>query len=113
MILLNYWAGGIVDDIFVDFRIDPIRNIDIILASYYEGNYEGYAFVLFKQNGKLWEVNGSHCSCYGLEYQWDPEETTIESLRHRLKEGTLGNSEYSGNVFNVELEEVLNQLEKE
>jgi hypothetical protein len=36
--------------------------------------------VIFEKDGKLWEVNGSHCSCYGLEGQWQPEETTWEAI---------------------------------
>lgn len=84
---------------------------DILLASYTYEDYSGSAFVLFKdiRDGKLYEVNGSHCSCYGLEGQWEPEETDIASLRHRLKEGDLGN--YSSNRFDKELEEVLDNME--
>jgi len=36
--------------------------------------------VLFKRGGKLYDVNGSHCSCFGLEDQWLPEETTVAAL---------------------------------
>jgi hypothetical protein len=28
-------------------------------------------------------VNGSHCSCHGLEGQWEPEETSMKALEHR------------------------------
>ena len=43
---------------------------------------------LFERDGKLYEVFGGHCSCYGLEDQWKPEETTTAALRYRLKEGS-------------------------
>lgn len=33
-----------------------------------------------KRTGKLYEVHGSHCSCYGFEGQFTPEETTFEYL---------------------------------
>lgn len=56
---------------------------NIIAASYDIDGYEGYAFVLYKQKGKLYEVNGSHCSCYGLEGQWQPEETSLAVLKMR------------------------------
>ena len=36
--------------------------------------YEGSAFVLFIENDKLFSVHGGHCSCFGLEDQWEPEE---------------------------------------
>ena len=83
-----------------------------MLASYTYENYSGDAFVLFRKNGKLYEVNGSHCSCYGLgeesiggsESQWQPEETTIESLKHRLKNGN-----FDGH-FSNELKELVENL---
>lgn len=90
---------------------EDYRDIDVLLASYHTGGYEGDAFVLFKKNGKLFEVHGSHCSCYGLERQWQPEETTVESIRHRLATGTLGYEDYSGNKFALELSAILNRLE--
>ena len=55
-----------------------------ILFAYYEyKDYEGRAFVLFRKDDKLYEVNGGRCSCYGLEGQWDPEETSVEALSIR------------------------------
>lgn len=62
----------------------------VLFAVYKSESYSGYAFVLFEKDGVLYEVNGSHCSCYGLEGQWMPEETTLEALEHRLNKGTLG-----------------------
>lgn len=64
--------------------------INVLVADYDTPPYEGDAFVLFERGGKLYEVNGGHCSCYGLEGQWEPEETTIEALRHRLTNATYG-----------------------
>lgn len=42
--------------------------------------YGASAFYIFEREGKLYEVNASHCSCYGFEDQWVPEETTFEYL---------------------------------
>ncbi|MCK9505440.1 MAG: hypothetical protein M0Q95_14825 [Porticoccaceae bacterium] len=83
---------------------------NVLLASYGTPNYEGHAFVLFERSGKLYEVNGSHCSCYGLEGQWKPEVTAIEVLRHRLEHGKLGAEEYDENPFSAELRTVLDSL---
>lgn len=58
---------------------------DILVASYAAGNYDGAAFVLFRKGDKLYEVNGSHCSCFGLEDQWEPEETTLDAITMRKK----------------------------
>ena len=56
---------------------------DILFAIYTDLNYSGRAFVVYTQDGKLYEVHGSHCSCNGLEEQWAPEETSWEALRMR------------------------------
>jgi hypothetical protein len=63
---------------------------EIVVAVYEYGNYEGSAFALFQRDGRLYEVHGGHCSCYGLEDQWEPEETTAEALRDRLEKGRGG-----------------------
>ena len=69
--------------------VEVLKGAKILFAEYYTGNYEGSAFVLFSRHGKLYEVHGSHCSCYGLENQWNEEETSVESLEHHLN-GTYG-----------------------
>lgn len=94
-----------------ELKKDQWQGINIILASYGNENYSGDAFVLFEKDGVLYEVNGGHCSCHGLEGQWEPEQTSIESLRHRLETGSLGADDYSGNQFADELREALIKLE--
>ena len=89
------------------------QDIKVLLASYAYECYEGDAFVLFRKDDKLYEVNGGHCSCYGLEGQWSPEETTIDTLEHRLKEGNLGNSHYGPNQFAFELTVLLQKLKEQ
>lgn len=56
---------------------------EILYAGYETPSYEGYALVIYERDGKLYEVTGSHCSCYGLEGQWTPEETTWPALALR------------------------------
>lgn len=90
---------------------DKWQNLKILLASYTNECYEGDAFVLFERDGKLFEVNGGHCSCFGLEGQWEPEETTKEALIHRLDKGDLGVSYWDkGNTFAEELRSVLDAI---
>lgn len=60
-----------------------LEGATMIYGYYTYEDYSGDAFVLFQRDGKLWEVNGSHCSCYGLEDQWGPEETSIAALKLR------------------------------
>jgi hypothetical protein len=111
---LHDWKDGGLDEMVTDFGIDKsvVEDCEILLASYSYEDYEGDAFVLFKRDGKLFEVNGCHCSCHGLESQsysgdtdtqWEPEETTKEALEHRLENSTS----YSGNEYAAELKQVL------
>jgi hypothetical protein len=60
---------------------------EILFASYEGGSYEGDAIVLFERDGKLYEAHGSHCSCYGLEDQWGPEETSWDAINLRPRKG--------------------------
>lgn len=110
---LNDWEN--IDEMKNDFEISDVElaGVRILLASYTCENYDGSAFVLFERDGKLYEVNGNHCSCYGLEGQWEPEETTVESLRHRLEKGWLGWAwDGTANTFADEFANVLNTIER-
>lgn len=79
-----------------DFNIDPsqLDQYEVLIAAYSYENYSGSAFVLLRNinTDLLYEVNGGHCSCHGLEScnysnagdtQWDPEETTLEAIAMR------------------------------
>lgn len=91
-----------------DRAIERHKNDNILFASYGYENYSGDAWVLFERDGKLYEVNGQHCSCFGLEGQWEPEEVYLPELKNRLMKGTFGTDyEWSGNVFALELIEFL------
>jgi hypothetical protein len=53
----------------------------ILYAVYDGGGYDGWARVIFVgKDGKIYEAGGSHCSCYGLEDQWDPDEVEWEQV---------------------------------
>lgn len=102
-----------LDDVLRQFDIvaERLCGSEILLASYSYENYEGQAFVLLRNaDGSLSEVNGGHCSCYGLEGQWEPEDTTLDALTHRLQSGELGTSYYGDDVFRSELAKVLDRL---
>ena len=87
--------------------LDKYKDVNIVFASYNTENWSGHAFVLFERGGSLYEVNGSHCSCYGLEEQWSEELVTLPVLEQRLLKGTFGEDDYSGNNFKKELCEFL------
>ena len=80
--------AGLVESFFPDYfhEVKPISlatDDEIVFASYGGGAYEGDALVLYERNGQLYEVSGSHCSCYGLEGQWEPEATSWQALQER------------------------------
>lgn len=91
----------------MDEALKKYENVHVLFASYGQDNYSGDAWVLFEQNNKLYEVNGSHCSCYGLEGQWEPEEVNLLELENRLINGTFGEDDWSGNEFKTELMDFL------
>jgi len=78
---------------------------EIIYAEYDGGGYDGQAEVLFYDNGSFWYVYGSHCSCYGLEDQWSPEEYSIEALKGQIERSTYG-------FFKDQKDIIMNAIEK-
>ncbi len=57
-------------------------DIEVVAAYESVGNWgcDSSAWYLFRSDGRLQEVHGSHCSCFGFEGQWTPEDTTVEYL---------------------------------
>lgn len=72
-------------------QIAELEDAEFLFAAYGGRAWEGAAIVIYTHDGKLFEVNGSHCSCYGLERQWKPEETSWGALAMRK----LDREEYS------------------
>lgn len=107
----NIFEGDFEDerDVMREFQIDEkeLQGAFILYATYECGGYEGSAFVLFLRDGQLYEVNGGHCSCMGLENQWEPEETTADVLVHRIKNGHLGQGYEDTDVFGQKLLDML------
>ena len=100
-IYLHDWAEGGREEMIGDFGISEadLAGAEILVASYTQEHYEGDAYVLFRRDGKLYEVHGSHCSCYGLsesgiygesQTQWKPEEADRDAILHRVTNGEWG-----------------------
>lgn len=104
--LFGDWEGGTLKDICRDFdlQIETFDGIRLIAAEYTYESYEGRSHVIFEKDGQLFEVIGGHCSCYGLEGQWDPEPTTLDSLRHRFVKGRLGTDDAFRAAVKIALE---------
>jgi hypothetical protein len=60
---------------------------ELIYAVYSTPAYEGNAEVIYRQGGKWFEASGGHCSCYGLEEQWDPKEIDPTEHLRAVNEG--------------------------
>ena len=104
---LTNFAG--VDDIVSNYEgrsAEDLKDAEILVAWYGYGSYCGSSFVLYRKDSKLYEVNGSHCSCYGLEGQWEPEETSWAALA--MREFYQSEGEGSG-----EMKELVQKLIKE
>ena len=74
-------------DVQRDFQMDVPEPDDVIYAEYDTPCYEGYANVIYRNGDRYYWAYGSHCSCYGLEGQWDPEEYDGRSLIEALRRG--------------------------
>jgi hypothetical protein len=106
-----FLQGWDKEQMLSDFGVDAsvLDGAEILLASYGEDHgYDGIAFVLYCKEGALYEVNGSHCSCYGLEEQWEPEPTDKNALLTRLDADYFGKS--PGSPFHEELRAILATL---
>lgn len=103
----NDWEGTGIEGMMNDFQVskEELENANILVATYSFAHYEGDAFVLFEEDGLLYEVNGGHCSCYGLENQWQPEETSPEAIKIRIESGWWERTH--GEEFVNKLKEVL------
>jgi len=112
---LNGWAGGDLRTLqsWFDIGPDAFDGLEILLASYEQNDEGGEAFVLFQRDGDLYEVNASHSTGERFEGQWEPEETSIPELRHRLEKGRLGQSDTGEDLFGNELRFLLLELEAE
>jgi len=76
-----------LEDVEAEFdQKTGLTSKDILFAYYCYEDYSGKAVVLFvsPEDGLLYEVYGGHCSCNGLEGQWEPERTSWEAL-HKSK----------------------------
>lgn len=83
------------DDVFGCFNVPQSERegVEILFADYTYEDYSGNANVLFARDGELYEVFGSHCSCFGLEGQWEPEHLD-KSIALQIIERREGVADY-------------------
>ena len=80
----NMSDAEVLDKIASDYEVAPekLAEVTILVAAQDEGGYAGASWFLVHDNatGKLQIVDGGHCSCYGFEGQWEPDNTDVEYL---------------------------------
>ncbi|PHE75142.1 hypothetical protein [Bacillus wiedmannii] len=75
------------DHIVEDYEVEheELDKYDILIAYESVGSWgcdsESFFLLNNKETGQLFENHASHCSCYGFEHQFEPEETTVEYLQ--------------------------------
>lgn len=62
---------------------EEVARFNILVAYEEEDSCGGDSHFLLREiaTGQLFEVHGSHCSCYGFEGQFKPEPTSEKYLR--------------------------------
>jgi len=79
--------ADVKNHLLVDYEApaEEVDKYDILIAYESVGDYgcDSSSFFLLRnrETGELYENHGSHCSCYGFEEQFEPEETTLEYLQ--------------------------------
>jgi hypothetical protein len=79
---LNY--DELVKQLASDYAL-PRANVEkyeILVASYSSESYEGYGYLFLqeKSTGNFFEVHSSHCSCFFLENQFEPEAVELKYI---------------------------------
>jgi hypothetical protein len=92
--LAGFDREALIQHVVSDYGTDrsAVEPFEFICAYESVGSWgcDSSSFFLLKRDGKLFEVNGSHCSCYGFEDQWKPEETSKDALLRRSYIGLGG-----------------------
>lgn len=76
-----------VQDILDQYELDKsaLDGVTIICAYYENEDYDGSSAVLYEKDGKIYLVEAGHCSCYGLEGQFESTQYEEKDLREKLE----------------------------
>jgi len=89
------------------FKTNVPRNVNYLICWYGYGSYCGSSYVLYEKDGKFYENHASHCSCMGLEDQWEPDEVSLTYLIKKASswQEDLNNIQhYDTNIYDGESE---------
>lgn len=94
--LITSYAGtesgfsyGEIKDDDIEKAKEQLKDMEVLIAYEHVGSWgcDSSSFFLLKnkQTNELFEVHGSHCSCYGFEGQLELEPTTAVELKYRAE----------------------------
>lgn len=95
----QHLARGYSDSGYTDYEYikEKLEKLDVLIAYESVGSWgcDSTSFFLFrsKETGELYEMHGSHCSCYGFEGQFRLEPTTKAALMSRVESARSRNKE--------------------
>jgi hypothetical protein len=100
------------------YTADPnlLNDLEILIGYESVGDWgcdSSSFFLLRDKDGNLFEVHGSHCSCFGFEDQFNLEETTVEALKFRTNESYHRSVFYTGGYdrdYNENIKSVTNYI---
>lgn len=92
------------DDVMNSFGVsEKIKEPEYVYAMYCSRDYEGSAITVYANSkaGPIYVVSGGHCSCYGLEDQWDPTEHTPADVVQAIGKWNRGAQDWAAAIFNA------------
>ena len=66
-----------------EISTEELRGFRILFEGHAEEDYSDSILLILRKDGALFEVEASHCSCYGFEGMWNPRKTTVGALLKR------------------------------
>lgn len=107
-----YFEWNNREEMFKEFEQEPL-DVEILYAARGYGSYEGSAVVIYREDGQLYQVHAYHCSCYGLEGQWDKEAFSVKATKHILENGEFYDLSLMESDAVDRFKEILNELEEQ
>jgi hypothetical protein len=109
--LKNKTEAEVKSHLVNEYTADPdvVDGLEVLIGYESVGDWgcdSSSFFLLRDKDGNLFEVHGSHCSCYGFEDQFTLEPTTIEALKFRINESYNHSVFYTGGYDNNEKENI-------
>lgn len=101
-----------------EYKVCPsiVKQYSILIAYESVGAYgcdsSSYFLLKEKKSGKLFEVQGSHCSCYGFEGQFEPQETSLEYLKSDKFSFHTGGYDYYSDSNQEKVKEYISKMRK-